>query len=239
MKSKVIRNQSTDNHRFVDEFEQRISQRVAQGGSERPRNEENRYVAFSLILKRRGGNRKSGHIVIDRDQSCLTPSSYYRMQGIGIIRVLVLIPIMLTLLLALIFAFYEGRKAYWDYQVREMCEKDGGITAHERIRITAEDYRRLSGTQGEIPIPERRSANATAEFVSVTQEIIIRKSNPQVWRRETAIQAVDGDRLLARYVSYARVGGDFPTIAHPSSLLCNQEVTSISKRIFILQGAEE
>lgn len=49
--------------------------------------------------------------------------------------------------------FYEGRKAYWDAQVKEMCVKDGGIRVHERVTLSKADYERLGGQSGMIPIP--------------------------------------------------------------------------------------
>lgn len=46
--------------------------------------------------------------------------------GLGLIGWIVAVPLGLISLLILVIGFYEGRKAYWDSKVREMCEKDGG-----------------------------------------------------------------------------------------------------------------
>jgi hypothetical protein len=45
----------------------------------------------------------------------------------------------LVVLLLLAVGFFEGRKAYWDYQVRGMCEKDGGARIHEHELITHQE----------------------------------------------------------------------------------------------------
>ncbi len=164
---------------------------------------------------------------------------FRQMRGIGLLKVFLLIPLALVLMIFLAVAFFEGRKAYWDYKVREMCAKDGGVKVYERIKINAEDYRRLNGAQGEIPIPERRSATTRAEYVSDTEITWIQRNSLEVYRTEATIRAVPGGRTLARYVNYARVGGDFPTFAHHSTFSCDQGYGSISKQIFIIEGVEK
>ncbi|MEO1768102.1 hypothetical protein, partial [Thiobacter aerophilum] len=136
----------------------------------------------------------------------------------------------------LAISFFEGRKAYWDYQVRKMCEKDGGVFVVQQIHLNADDYRRLGGEQGEIPIPERGSAPTKAEYVSDTVRRVIREGNPSVWRTEATIHAVANDKIIARYINYSRRGGDFPTFAHPSSFSCDQGMGSVSRKIFLIEG---
>lgn len=140
----------------------------------------------------------------------------------------------LALLLAI--AFYEARKAYWDFRIERMCQKDGGLTVFEEIRLSADDYERLRSRSGTIPLPERGSADRAAEFFSHTQEEVIRERSPRVAREEVTIYALDGNRMIARYISYSRSGGDFPTYAHPSYFLCKREDQSISERIFIKES---
>ncbi|MEO1768095.1 hypothetical protein, partial [Thiobacter aerophilum] len=48
------------------------------------------------------------------------------MRGSSLVKKLLFIPLAFVVLLLLAISFFEGRKAYWDYQVRKMCEKDGG-----------------------------------------------------------------------------------------------------------------
>lgn len=167
------------------------------------------------------------------------PRPIHQMRGISLLKVLLFIPLTLVLMLIVAVAFYEGRKAYWDYRVREMCAKDGGVKVFERIQLNAEDYRRLSGRLGEIPIQERRGATTNAEYVSDTERTWIHRNSPEVYRTEATIRAVAGSKSLARYVNYARVGGDFPTFSHPSAFSCDQGYGSVSKQIFIIEGVEK
>jgi len=37
-----------------------------------------------------------------------------------------MIPVLIIVVLILAKGFFEGRKAYWDHKVRQMCEIDGG-----------------------------------------------------------------------------------------------------------------
>ncbi|MEZ5617336.1 MAG: hypothetical protein R3E40_03540 [Rhodocyclaceae bacterium] len=176
--------------------------------------------------------KKTGHKTLWRDGDRLRNC----MRGAGLIKTLLLIPVVLVLLLLLAVAFFEGRKAYWDYRVQVMCEKDGGVYVVQQIHLSADDYRRLGGELGEIPIPERRSAPTKAEYVSDTDRRVIREGNPSVWRTEATIRSVANDKTIARYINYSRRGGDFPTFAHPSSYSCDQGTGSVSRKIFLIEG---
>jgi Tfp pilus assembly protein PilV len=46
-------------------------------------------------------------------------------QGFGLVKVLISIPLVLIGLVILAFAYTELNKAYWDYRVKELCEKEG------------------------------------------------------------------------------------------------------------------
>lgn len=50
-----------------------------------------------------------------------------------------MIPVALISLLVLAIGFYEGRKAYWDSKVREMCAKDGGVQIINKLRVSTEE----------------------------------------------------------------------------------------------------
>ena len=86
-------------------------------------------------------------------RACLAPVR--RMRGASTVKLLVLIPVALVLLLLLVVGFFEGRKAYWDSQVREMCEKDGGVKVFETFPITRSQYFAWGGQDGTrgIPVP--------------------------------------------------------------------------------------
>jgi hypothetical protein len=38
----------------------------------------------------------------------------------------------------------EARKAYYDWQVRKLCDQDGGVVVYERMEIGKADYLRFS-----------------------------------------------------------------------------------------------
>ena len=154
----------------------------------------------------------------------------------GAIKPWMLIVLLLALAPLLTLGFYEGRKAYWDAKVREMCAKDGGIVVFERVSLSAKDVERLGGKGKDIPLPERRSAGTEAKFVSETQITVIRPTNPEIRRYQVDIYAVEDNRRLAQYIAYSRGGGDFPTYAHPSSYACNSEITSIGRQVFTIEG---
>jgi len=162
-----------------------------------------------------------------------------RMRGGAVLKILFLLPVVTVLVLLMVFAFYEGRKAYWDYRVQKMCEQDGGLTVFENIRVSAEDYERLKGTHGAIPIPERRSADSAAEYVSDTEITRMHQGTPDVWRTVAMVRSLDGNRPLARWVNYTRRGGDFLTVAHASYFTCDSDIASLSSEIFIVQGVEQ
>ena len=118
--------------------------------------------------------------------------------------------------------YVPGRQAYWDAQVKEMCEKDGGVTVYERVKLTQNEYRRLGGIGGTVPVPTRSSASPNTPYVADTKIIKIRESNPEVYRRETMIVRVVDGKVLSRQVTYGRIGGDFPSPAHRSSYGCSE-----------------
>lgn len=60
-----------------------------------------------------------------------------RMLGLGIVKATLSV---LLLLIVALGAFFEGRKAYLDYQVRELCAKDGGVKVYEVIHLPAASF---------------------------------------------------------------------------------------------------
>ena len=145
-----------------------------------------------------------------------------RQHGLSVIGWLLMIPAALIVLLILVIGFYEGRKAYWDAQVREMCAKDGGVTVSERVKLTQSEYRRLGGDQGIVPVPARSSARPNTPYVADRKITKIREWGPEVYRLETMFVRVADGKLLSRQIQYGRIGGDFPSPSHPSSYGCSE-----------------
>ena len=114
----------------------------------------------------------------------------------------------------------EARKAYYDWQVRKMCDKDGGVVIHDRIKLSRAEFARLGGYMGEIPMPEERSALPNEPYVSSTEWTTLRVSNPTVWRIASDYKRRADGKVFARSISYLRVGGDFPSLSNSTSFTC-------------------
>jgi len=159
--------------------------------------------------------------------------------GLGLIGWIVAIPVLLIGLVILAVIFYEGRKAYWDYRVTEMCKMDGGATVFENIRISQGEYKRLGGINGAIPVPAEQYKKDSPYFArTVTQEI--REWNPEVKKWTTEIIRNTDEKVLGIEIIYMRIGGDTPTgILHPSSFSCRDVAgvkLGIERQIFIING---
>lgn len=148
-----------------------------------------------------------------------------RMRGAGLVKVIALIPVVLVLLLALVFAFFEGRKAYWDYRVKEMCERDGGIVVYEKVSIPDKyvDKNGIIRIPQKLPVSGRRQgfeAEATDLFYYEWIDEPIRTGSLAVGRHTLNIIRSTDKKILGSMIIYSRSGGDLPTFAHPSSFSC-------------------
>lgn len=163
--------------------------------------------------------KKTGHKTLRRDGDRLRNC----MRGAGLIKSLLLVPTVLVLLLLLAVAFFEGRKAYWDYRVQEMCEKDGGVKVYERVPLPKKYLNR----DGQIKIPFEAHATTDDEFFIRTSRIPIVDGYLSVGKHQTQLYRTADKRLIAEIVSYGRGGGDFPSFAHPSYKTCQTEVNTL------------
>ena len=145
-----------------------------------------------------------------------------KQRGIGIIKLIALIPVILIGLVILAFIFTLLNKAYWDYRVRQMCEKDGGVTVYEKVELTEEEYKKYDGFMGAIIVPpETYSDTNKYLYLSKVEKEIIRKSNPSVYHRQATVYRKSDGKKFGKVVNYHRGGGDFPTvISHPSGFDC-------------------
>lgn len=136
--------------------------------------------------------------------------------------------------------YVPGRQAYWDAQVKEMCEKDGGVSVYERIEISETEYIELGGIRGIIPVPDEQSSNKEAAYFSRTNIREINTSNPRVTRRETEIVRRADNKKLGKVVTYSRVGGDLVTgIRHDTYFSCQDVLgvrLDVENQIFIVRG---
>lgn len=116
--------------------------------------------------------------------------------------------------------YVPGSKAYWDGRVKEMCERDGHVQIIERVALTKYEAALLRDADGSFSLPSREQARIDAPVFLENQETQIREGNPRVRRTEwTVIRRAD-NKVVARWFSFGRVGGDFPSPAHDSSFRC-------------------
>ena len=134
--------------------------------------------------------------------------------------------------------YVPGRQSYWDAQVREMCEKDGGVQIFEQIAISSEQATALQKVGSHFSIPPRATAKPDAPAYWDELVTIFQDANPRVWRSEQVIRRRGDEKVVARVVRYIRVGGDIPSPAHSSSFSCPDEAGVLAKRenIFSIKG---
>lgn len=149
----------------------------------------------------------------------------------------VLISVAFVIVLAGCAGYVPGRQAYWDEQVKEMCARDGGVRIFEKLHIKRSNVRYLGKIDGRIGISIKRLAHPDAPAYSELQVTYLHDANPQVTRNEsTIIRRIDGT-VVARWVVYARFGGDFPSPSHGSSFSCPDlyEITEDLQRLFVIE----
>lgn len=159
------------------------------------------------------------------------------MRGAGMVKLLLIIPGMLVLLALLAVGFFDGRKAYWDYQVQEMCKKDGGVKVFESFAITHPQFLAWGGREGirGVPIPHESDKRTDVPVFRRTTDEVLRAGSPEVRRDVTELVRKSDGKVLGRYVYYGRRGGDFPTWAHESSFGCQMPV-SVTEQIILIEG---
>lgn len=140
--------------------------------------------------------------------------------------------------------YAPGAKAYWDARVRELCENDGGVVVYEQIRLSKSDIERRVlpiGSDGKIGVTVRNLAHPEAPVYAERSSVVLNEGEPQVTRVQwTVLRRADG-AVVARWITYGRTGGDFPTvIAHPSGYSCPDAATIRTElqRLFIVGGSD-
>lgn len=170
------------------------------------------------------------------------PPNRIRQHGIGVVGFLLKIPVVLIGGLVAWYGWCEGRKAYWDHKVTEMCNKDGGMHVYERVLATE----RYIDRYGYIRIPakgdnERAAFEWEAKpddlfFYQSTLEVI-KSGEPTVGKSHFWIVRRADGKLLGEGVHYGRTGGDFPSFSFPSRFTCpnNQGLTALINAVFLNQ----
>lgn len=143
--------------------------------------------------------------------------------------------LLLSMALTSCSGYMPGQQSYWDVQVKNMCQKDGGNTVFETVDLSEEEYKHLGGMQGGLPVPHVSKDPAYPYFFEMFDSTI-RNANPTVVRTEMLIRRRSDGKLLGRSVRYTRRGGDLPTgIVSDSSFSCPENNQLISQ-IFRVKG---
>ena len=162
-----------------------------------------------------------------------------RKTGASIPGMLLAIPVLLLILLILAIGFYEARKAYWDYQVREMCAKDGGIKVYETVKLPPDKFNEWG--QVNFWIPTKDSVKPTDDYYREWDIRYYRQGNPEFSRGHFRITRQKDEKLLGESVYYGRGGGDLPGPWHGSSFRCpaDADISILKKYIFVLVEKEK
>lgn len=150
-----------------------------------------------------------------------------------------LIPVLLVGSLLATFLFFEGRKAYWDYRVREMCTKDGGVKINQTIDVDTRTYESLKNKFGKLDIPRSEDPNSAKSIaVHSYKDVYIRRSNPEVRRSEISVSRVANGVVVATSTTYSRVGGDLLAL-HSSYFSCPSVPEDFFASIFNLKDGNK
>jgi len=152
-----------------------------------------------------------------------------------------LFAVSLTAALAGCAGYVPGRQAYWDAQVREMCERDGGVMIYTQIEVSEAQAVALPKIGPYFSISPRTTAKSNALAFWDESVTILHDANPRVWRSEQVIRRRGDEKIIARVIRYIRVGGDIPSPAHSSSFTCPDEAGLLAQRekVFVVQGEQK
>ncbi|MBX9905784.1 MAG: hypothetical protein K2Y31_15650 [Burkholderiales bacterium] len=102
--------------------------------------------------------------------------------------------------------YAPGHQSYWDAQVREMCEKDGGVKIYEKLKITKIDIDLLGKVDGNIGVPIKALAHPNALAYAELKITDIKEWNPRVTRSESIIIRRADQAVIPPFLASARSG---------------------------------
>jgi len=146
---------------------------------------------------------------------------FNKQYGISVIKFIALTPLILIGLVVLAFVFTLLNKAYWDYRVKQMCEKDGGVQVYEMIFLTPVEAEHLGRVSGYLTLGPKSKTRADAPAYTQDKKSTQRFFSLRVDRHERVVIRSSDQKMVGKIISYARVGGDFPDgISATSSYSC-------------------
>lgn len=133
-----------------------------------------------------------------------------------------------SVVFAVLFLVWWGIPTFnkWraDKLVDELCTKDGGSEIYEVVKLPVEKF----DAYGQAVLPpsiKYAKANDNYYYDFSTRDIRGKLDGTQIsdlviWRGETKIVRVTDKKVMAKFVSYSRRGGDPISPAHPSHYSC-------------------
>lgn len=125
--------------------------------------------------------------------------------------------------------FLTGCEKYaLDWQMKELCEKDGGVVVYEVVTLPPQEFNKegiplyrywldpkLLGTSQRLG-PDYRYVKSH-QFIKSGDPL---KGEGRLTRYVLEIYRTRDGRLLGKSISYGRSGGDFIVFGHPSNAGC-------------------
>ncbi|MDO8262400.1 MAG: hypothetical protein Q7T21_04145 [Gallionella sp.] len=131
-----------------------------------------------------------------------------------------------------------GEKWWLDYQVRELCAKDGGVKVYETVKLPPEMFNKY----GQINFyrPDQGENALGTEYVFKRETVYYKQGNPDFFRLYTRVFRRSDGRLLGESVFYKRGGGDLPGPWHGTSFMCPllSVKTDALRQIFVINNKE-
>jgi hypothetical protein len=127
--------------------------------------------------------------------------------------------------------------ADWDAKVKDLCQKDGGVTVYERVRLSKDEARHVTGPAGGFVVPQKDADDAGRPYVSESKRVVLNDGNPKVFRTETVIVRTSDRKVLSRVVYYARVA----RIGFDSGYTCRNAgiALDLERQTFEIVGAQK
>ena len=115
-----------------------------------------------------------------------------------------------------------------DSKVRQLCEKDGGITVYETVKLPADRY-----DQYIRDIKSKNYIRPTDEYYLDGESITLKQGYTRIIRNKYQIIRVRDGKVMGESVRYSRSGGDIPGPWHGTSYGCPSLPSTLESSIFI------
>ena len=118
--------------------------------------------------------------------------------------------------------YMPGQKAYWDDQIKALCDSEGHVRILEPVVLSKQQAYSMPRTEGKIALRMQIAEPVNDPvYARIEKATRLRERDPEVVRADIAAIRRSDRQVLARWVEYSRVGGDPLTgVAHQSSFRC-------------------